>query len=76
MQQRTLEEKNLRIAALTALLSEYQLRASMFEQALADRTVERENLCRMQMERALSEYQDKQHQALSDIESELSQLRG
>lgn len=74
-QQKELEEQNLRISALTALLSEYQSRASIFEKALVDGTIERENLSRVGMEQALSEYQEKQYQALSDIESELSQLR-
>lgn len=75
MQQNELEEQNLRISALTALLSEYQSRAAIFEKALVDGTVERENLSRLGMEQALSEYQEKQYRALSDIESELSQLR-
>ncbi len=74
-QQKALEEQNLRISALTALLSEYKSHASMLEKALVDGTIESENLSRVGMERVLSEYQEKQYQALSDIESELSQLR-
>ncbi|WP_337165226.1 hypothetical protein [Vibrio fluvialis] len=47
----------------------------MFETALNDGTVERENLNRIGMEDALEEYQEKQYETLEQLEKELSGLK-
>lgn len=74
-QQKVLTTQANRISALTTLLSEYKNRANVFETALNDGTVERENLNRIGMENALEEYQEKQYETLEQLEKELSGLK-
>ncbi|EHW0696240.1 TPA: hypothetical protein I7235_21685 [Vibrio vulnificus] len=74
-QQKVLTTQANRISALTTLLSEYKNRANLFETALNDGTVERENLNRLGMEDALEEYQEKQYETLEQLEKELSGLK-
>ncbi len=74
-QQKVLTTQANRISALTTLLSEYKNRANVFETALNDGTVERENLNRIGMEDALEEYQEKQYGTLEQLEKELSGLK-
>ncbi|WP_306464279.1 hypothetical protein [Vibrio marinisediminis] len=74
-QQKVLTTQANRISALTTLLSEYKNRANLFETALNDGTVERENLNRIGMENAVEEYQEKQYQTLEQLEKELSGLK-
>ncbi len=74
-QQKVLTTQANRISALTTLLSEYKNRANLFETALNDGTVERENLNRIGMENAVEEYQEKQYETLEQLEKELSGLK-
>ncbi|WP_372447714.1 hypothetical protein [Vibrio metschnikovii] len=74
-QQKLLTTQANRISALTTLLSEYKNRANLFETALNDGTVERENLNRIGMENALEEYQEKLYETLEQLEKELSGLK-
>ena len=74
-QQKVLTTQANRISALTTLLSEYKNRANVFETALNDGTVERENLNRIGMEDVLEEYQEKQYETLEQLEKELSGLK-
>ena len=74
-QQKVLTTQANRISALTTLLSEYKNCANLFETALNDGTVERENLNRIGMENAVEEYQKKQYQTLEQLEKELSGLK-
>ncbi|WP_447027769.1 hypothetical protein [Vibrio parahaemolyticus] len=74
-QQKILTTQANRISALTTLLGEYKNRANLFETALNDGTVERENLNRIGMENAVEEYQEKQYETLEQLEKELSGLK-
>lgn len=74
-QQKVLTTQANRISALTTLLSEYKNRVNVFETALNDGTVERENLNRIGMEDALEEYQEKQYETLEQLEKDLSGLK-
>ncbi|MBN25004.1 MAG: hypothetical protein CL578_08135 [Alteromonadaceae bacterium] len=69
-------EKSIRVSALTALLSEYKSQVKVFEKALMDGTVERENLSDSGMEEAAEKYREKQYQTLQKIEQELNGLKG
>ena len=76
IKQNELSEKSIRVSALIALLSEYKSQVKVFETALIDGTVERENLSHSGMEEAVEEYREKQYQTLQKIEEELRGLKG
>ncbi|ERM57661.1 hypothetical protein [Vibrio cyclitrophicus] len=74
-QQKILTTQSNRISALIAVLDEYKNREKLFETALNDGTVERENLNRLGMEDVLKEYQEKQYETLELLEKELKSLK-
>ncbi|WP_018982645.1 hypothetical protein [Salinimonas chungwhensis] len=76
IKQNEFSEKSIRVSALIALLNEYKSQVSVFEKALIDGTVQRENLSHSGMEEAAEKYREKQYQTLQKIEEELSGLKG
>lgn len=74
-QQKALASQANQVSLLTSLLNEYKNRTELFETALNDGTVERENLSRDGMEEALAEYQEKQYETLQKLEKELKNLQ-
>lgn len=66
------QEINVKLSALTALLSEYKSDAQIFSDALEDGTVERENLSHDGMEQAMSDSYEKQYAAVREIEKILT----
>ncbi len=71
-----LENVNIKLNALSTLVSEYKSKAELFEKALVDGTIENENLSRQGMENALAEILDKQYKAVDEIEIILLSTRG
>jgi len=67
--QLVLENANIKLSALTVLISEYRSKAELFEKALTDGTIEKENLSRVGMEIALEEILEQQYQAVEEIEN-------
>jgi len=64
----SLENANVKLAAISVLITEYKSEVELFEKALVDGTIERENLCRSGMERVLDELTDKQSAVVEEIE--------
>lgn len=62
------QETQAKLAALTALLSEYKSQAKIFELALEDGTMEIENLSETGLQNAMSKYYEKQHAVVREIE--------
>jgi len=74
--QLTLENVNIKLNALTVLVAEYKSKAELFEKALVDGTIEKENLSREGMENALASILDEQYKAVDEIKSILQSTRG
>ena len=74
-QQEVLTSQSNRISALTTLLTEYKNRTKIYETALKDGTVERENFSRIGMEDALADYEEKHFRTLVELENELTNLK-
>jgi hypothetical protein len=66
------QEINVKLSALTALLSEYKSDAQIFSDALEDGTVENEGLSRDGMEQSMSDSYEKQYAAVREIEKILT----
>lgn len=63
-----LENTNVKLNALAVLVSEYKSKAKLFEKALNDGTIEKENLSRVGMENALEYILEQQYKAVEEIE--------